>query len=308
MRRLALNKDGLLTYCTCPPEFVGKGRCNHVAHIEEGQDVAAFVRSIDEKAATGEISVQREKALVKFGKDASVKLSYVGDIDLAGKEALFEGRPGNYSLTEYGKYIVLSQGKKAFARLVFELDEDQKYHRQIEVQVKDPYEFAESLKQYQENKNRFDALVKEWKAENSDKFTEEPFIPSVQRYAKYFEFDTEGYTAEDAVQGYKFFSKALDSVDKSKLYIAKRSIIKPEFKEEYVEACISFRKAVGLPTEAELKERVAAVVTQKKHRLALDRKPFKDTAPAKGYARQYVNYLASRDFSSRDREEEYDYS
>lgn len=35
VKRLALNSEGLLTYCTASEENIGKGRCNHIAHQNE---------------------------------------------------------------------------------------------------------------------------------------------------------------------------------------------------------------------------------------------------------------------------------
>lgn len=41
---LALTIDGKLTYCTAPPDKRGIGRCNHIAHKEEGQSDEEFIR------------------------------------------------------------------------------------------------------------------------------------------------------------------------------------------------------------------------------------------------------------------------
>ena len=46
-RVLALNVNGDITYCTCPPELRGSGRCNHVAHQNEGESPEEFVERIN---------------------------------------------------------------------------------------------------------------------------------------------------------------------------------------------------------------------------------------------------------------------
>ena len=46
---LALNLNGDLTYCTAPEELRGKGRCNHLAHQNEGEEMADFLDRISEK-------------------------------------------------------------------------------------------------------------------------------------------------------------------------------------------------------------------------------------------------------------------
>ena len=45
---LAINVNGDMTYCSCPPEERGKGRCNHIDHQRENESVDAFVKRINE--------------------------------------------------------------------------------------------------------------------------------------------------------------------------------------------------------------------------------------------------------------------
>lgn len=47
--RLAITVDGKLTQCTASEENIGKGRCNHIAHQQEGQSVEEFIESIEEQ-------------------------------------------------------------------------------------------------------------------------------------------------------------------------------------------------------------------------------------------------------------------
>jgi hypothetical protein len=44
---LALNVNGNMTYCTCPPELRGKGRCNHIEHQYEGETPQEFVSRVE---------------------------------------------------------------------------------------------------------------------------------------------------------------------------------------------------------------------------------------------------------------------
>ena len=37
-KRLAITKDGRLTYCTASEENIGKSRCDHIAHQKFGED------------------------------------------------------------------------------------------------------------------------------------------------------------------------------------------------------------------------------------------------------------------------------
>lgn len=42
-KRLAVTKDGQLTYCTATEENIGKGRCNHICHQKVGESEASFM-------------------------------------------------------------------------------------------------------------------------------------------------------------------------------------------------------------------------------------------------------------------------
>lgn len=48
-RTLAMNDKGELSWCTCPPELRGHGRCNHVDHQMDGESMDDFINRIDEK-------------------------------------------------------------------------------------------------------------------------------------------------------------------------------------------------------------------------------------------------------------------
>lgn len=46
-KRLALTKDGRLTYCTASEENIGKGRCNHISHQKPGESQDDFLNRIN---------------------------------------------------------------------------------------------------------------------------------------------------------------------------------------------------------------------------------------------------------------------
>lgn len=45
---LALTEDGRMSYCTCPPELRGTGRCNHIAHQNPNESVEEFMIRIND--------------------------------------------------------------------------------------------------------------------------------------------------------------------------------------------------------------------------------------------------------------------
>lgn len=46
---LALNEKGNLTWCTCPPELRGRGRCNHVEHQLDNETSQDFIQRIEKQ-------------------------------------------------------------------------------------------------------------------------------------------------------------------------------------------------------------------------------------------------------------------
>lgn len=54
-KRLALTKDGRMTYCTAEKDYIGKGRCNHVAHQIDGETNKQFL----ERTANKEMLYKR---------------------------------------------------------------------------------------------------------------------------------------------------------------------------------------------------------------------------------------------------------
>lgn len=75
MAVLALTDDGRLTYCTCPPEKRGQGRCNHVAHQEKGQSVADFIASVDKR-----ITIEGDKN-ENDNSDDTIKEYHIEDLN-----------------------------------------------------------------------------------------------------------------------------------------------------------------------------------------------------------------------------------
>ena len=45
-KRLALTKDGKLTYCTSSEENIGKGRCNHIFHQNNNESTEDFCKRV----------------------------------------------------------------------------------------------------------------------------------------------------------------------------------------------------------------------------------------------------------------------
>ena len=52
MKRLALTKDGKITWCTATEASIGKGRCNHVCHQSDNQTNEEFLDSLKSSGVT----------------------------------------------------------------------------------------------------------------------------------------------------------------------------------------------------------------------------------------------------------------
>lgn len=76
-RVLAITADGRMSYCVCPPEMRGKGRCNHIYHQFDGetneeflQRVQPFMMPPSEGRTTEEIAKELiSNNLLSFNKD-----------------------------------------------------------------------------------------------------------------------------------------------------------------------------------------------------------------------------------------------
>ena len=68
---LAVNINGDITFCTCPPELRGTGRCNHIAHQNEGESSDDFVKRISEmsRKAKLENSLNFDNGFINYDKN-----------------------------------------------------------------------------------------------------------------------------------------------------------------------------------------------------------------------------------------------
>jgi len=159
---------------------------------------------------------------------------------------------------KFAVFLIASQAKKAFNRLIVKKDKDLKYHAEKFVTEKDPEAVKAELVKYQKEKNEMDRIVAEWKARNADLFTEVKYIPSVSRYASRFSIDEDAYSVEDAVQGYKASSALLNEVKKEKeaLQIATKKVILPEYKDQYQQFLKEAQEEAGFPDVKVIEESV----------------------------------------------------
>ena len=71
-KRLAMTKDGVLTYCTATDENIGKGRCNHVSHQKNGQSIEDYIKSVQkdiEANSFKKLSLKEVKFMYENGQN-----------------------------------------------------------------------------------------------------------------------------------------------------------------------------------------------------------------------------------------------
>lgn len=81
---LALTKDGRLTNCTADPDKRGIGRCNHVAHQEEGETDANFAIRV------ADINFKHQEEIVEDTTVEDESAPITQEEILKGRERLFE--------------------------------------------------------------------------------------------------------------------------------------------------------------------------------------------------------------------------
>ena len=79
--RLALTKDGKLTYCKAKPDNFGKGKCNHVEHMKDEESEDAFISRIElgEKSNDGNAVKSEDLNAPYAGEPKYLPASYEND-------------------------------------------------------------------------------------------------------------------------------------------------------------------------------------------------------------------------------------
>lgn len=253
MRRMAMTRDGRITYCSSPDNLVGKGRCNHVAVALEGETAEQF----------------RER----FDKENKImKIENISKYDFTLPEDYFD----NKSVEQVERdYILLNAVN---LRLKKAIQVDKKYFYQNATTAPDPKELEVLNANYSKNLEAFNNLVAKYKEEHPDYYETIPcqktYKPSEDDKKEAQDF-VNSITSPDArcywyfktkseVTQYKSFMK-----DKPSFMTTKR-VLKAEKKEEYE----SFQKYAyevsGYPGTSAINAQVKTTVPSVKYVQARD--------------------------------------
>lgn len=282
MKVLALNNDGMLTYCSVPADMRGIGRCNHVVHQEENETPEQF------KMRVGSFINNKDKVIEKSYDALDCYIQEVKNYD--EKKKLFKKTQNGYKTTEYADYIVFSQAKLFFAAKIVELDKKCQYHSESFADVYDEEAYIEGRKEYQEQFNQLDKFKENYKIKHPEQFEEAQRVETPQHFIKDYKCKQK-FTLEQCIQGYKYASESLKRIDNSKLPKYTIVQIKPEFKEQYQEEVRIKRDNLGIPTEDYFKS--LGTKTEKRTRLKLNRQSSESNEQNKIYMQDICSYMAS---------------
>lgn len=79
-KRLALNSEGDITYCSANPGEEGKGRCNHIFHARENESAPAFLERVyKEKDYNKNIEKAKEIISKEKSENKDLKIVYIDE-------------------------------------------------------------------------------------------------------------------------------------------------------------------------------------------------------------------------------------
>lgn len=107
-KRLALTKDGRMTWCTADEENIGKGRCNHVAHQKVGETQEEFMERANKLLSNDSNGGKNMKA--------NQNKIYSNESEILNKINECLENTGSYSIINEGSYAVMVS-KKALDNL-----------------------------------------------------------------------------------------------------------------------------------------------------------------------------------------------
>jgi hypothetical protein len=210
---------------------------------------------------------------------------------------LFSKNGVDFKLTEFSKYIIISQAKKYFASKIVLEDKIFKYHAASKiVEVPDPKEVFELLQKNQDKKNAFDEAVSEWKKSHPEYYEVRMSIPNISKYAKGFNSDILIYNADEAVLGYKLANELLKSFNSDPIKTHPSHVIKDEFKELWNKEKELISSKTGWFGESEIVKECKNHIKETKTRLKLSRQPCSSDYPFMKYVETYTKYLAENKF------------
>lgn len=149
MRVLAFRKDGKLTYCTCPEELRGRGRCNHVMHMNRGD-------------TTGRLRPSEVQAFIRECERV------VNDPVLSD---LYEQNDGRYSYQELitiRKYVYHNLLSYEAKMALQKHPDANRFFNFSTVEINDEKHEKLIMSQFHHKQKQFDSLMSKWKQEHPE--------------------------------------------------------------------------------------------------------------------------------------------
>ena len=193
----------------------------------------------------------------------------------------------------FALYIIASRANFDFKNFIIE-NGDEKVHFYSSMKEK---VFEDELFKQELRKEKYDVLkefkarMEEFKTQNPDFYSIRKQVPNIAGYLKEFEFNTEGLTVDEAIQGYKLSNEILNELkEHEEIRISEVRILKPEHKEDLDKFITETEEDLGY-SDRMFKEEVAAhnyKDTVISFRLALNRKKAEDVTPLDKFTKQFL--------------------
>ena len=80
-KRLAVTKDGQLTYCSATEENIGKGRCNHVGHQLDSQTAEGFLESLNGNNPEVKVDSEINGFIIEIDQSTGIEFTTYSSIE-----------------------------------------------------------------------------------------------------------------------------------------------------------------------------------------------------------------------------------
>lgn len=211
MGKYSMTIDGRITMCCSPPDKIGKGRCNHVAQIKEGETIEQFQH--------------RGQIIIKFNRTRQY----------------WEKTSNEQIIRDF--IVIRGVNHKIKAKLQ-NIDINQKYFYRKEIETYDEEDLKQILKDHKDEKNAYNTSYYQFIDEHPEMFF---YSPTLKNYKEDEDTTKE---IDEIVESYEdiddlaiVFKESQKSLEKYNTYLKSnkenmtmKRFTKPEYKEAYQEA------------------------------------------------------------------------
>lgn len=211
MGKFSMTTDGRITMCCSPPDKVGKGRCNHVAQINDGETMEEFQH--------------RGSIIVKFSRPCSY----------------WKAKSNEEIIRDF--IIIRGVNHRIKAKLQ-NLDVDQKYFYRKEIETYDEEDARRLIAEHKDEKNAYNTSYYKFVDEHPEMFFYSPVLKNYKEdedtTQEINEIVDSYESIDDLALAFKESQKSLEQYNahlkSNKENMTQKRFTKPEYKEAYQKA------------------------------------------------------------------------